>query len=142
MTWTGGRSSIGASDPDLDVRLSAELTAFNVTATGQDNQQSLSIRALDHVGEMAGGLSGWTWAQSAGIELLWVRDDQRGGGLGRELMTAAEREARRRGCIQVLVRSFSFQAPGFYRRLGYTEYARSENLPSAGHFDVHFRKDI
>ena len=142
MTWTGGVLTVGASDRELDDRLSAELTAFNIASTGQGNQASMSIRAVDHAGELAGGLIGWTWATSAGIELLWVREDQRGSGLGRALMAAAEQEARARGCTQALVRSFSFQAPGFYRRLGYSEYARTENLPIEGHADIHFRKDL
>lgn len=139
---TNGTLHVGTSDPDLDQRLSAELTAFNVAATGQNNQQSVSVRAVDEHGELAGGLMGWTWATCAGIEQLWVRADQRGSGLGRRLMSAAEDEAQRRGCTQVLVRSFSFQAPDFYRKIGYAEFGRSEGLPTAGHADIHFRKDL
>ena len=142
VNWTAESLSVGTSDPDLDQRLSAELTAFNLAATGEDNQQSLSLRAVDEQGELAGGLMGWTWATCAGIELLWVRADHRGTGLGRELMAAAEHEARRRGCVQVLVRSFSFQAPDFYRKIGYIEFARSENLPTVGHADIHFQKSL
>ena len=60
--------------------------------------------------------------------------------LGRKLLAAAEEAARERGCTQVLVSSFTFQAPEFYRRHGYVEFARSEGIPVEGEADVHFRK--
>jgi hypothetical protein len=41
-------------------------------------------------------------------------------GWGAQLL-AAEEEARRRGCNRVCVSSFTFQAPGFYRKYGYVE---------------------
>ncbi|HEY8300461.1 MAG TPA: GNAT family N-acetyltransferase [Jatrophihabitans sp.] len=124
---------------------SAAVSGVDRVQRGSDRseqQQSLSVRAVDEHGELAGGLMGWTWATCAGIEQLWVRADQRGSGLGRRLMSAAEDEAQRRGCTQVLVRSFSFQAPDFYRKIGYAEFGRSEGLPTAGHADIHFRKDL
>lgn len=56
------------------------------------------------------------------------------------MLAAAEDVARDRGCRQLLVSSFTFQAPDFYRRHGYTEFARSEGLPVEGSADVHFAK--
>ncbi|MGK6316851.1 hypothetical protein [Neorhizobium sp. DT-125] len=35
-----------------------------------------------------------------------------------------EEEARRRGCQRAVVETSSFQAPGFYIRLGYEEFGR------------------
>ncbi|WP_429410720.1 GNAT family N-acetyltransferase [Paraburkholderia sp. GAS82] len=40
------------------------------------------------------------------------------------LILAAEAEAKRRGCKKVIVDTFSFQAPDFYRKLGYSEWGR------------------
>ncbi len=39
--------------------------------------------------------------------------------------------------LQMLVSSFTFQAPDFYKRNGYTEFARSEAMPTCGSADVH-----
>ena len=70
----------------------------------------------------------------------WVREDSRKEGWGGRMLEAAENLASDRGCRQLLVSSFTFQAPDFYRRHGYTEFARSEGLPIEGVADVHFAK--
>lgn len=56
-------------------------------------------------------------------------------------MRAAETEAIRRGCTDMIVSTYSFQAPGFYPRLGYRERARIQGVPG-GHEDVHFHKRL
>lgn len=42
----------------------------------------------------------------------------------------------------MVLSSFTFQAPDFYRRHGYVETGRTEGLPVAGAADVHFRKTL
>jgi SAM-dependent methyltransferase/GNAT superfamily N-acetyltransferase len=132
---------VGDGDADLDARLDAELTAFNLRATGTAGMDEFSARIDDPAGDLAAGLSGWTWGDCAGISMLWVHEDHRGRGLGTRLLDAAEVEARRRGCDRVLVSSFTFQAPEFYRRHGYLETARWPGFPG-GAADVHFTKYI
>ncbi len=73
--------------------------------------------------------------------MLWVREDQRHVGWGGRLMRAAETEAIRRGCTDMIVSTYSFQAPGFYPRLGYRERARIQGVPG-GHEDVCFHKRL
>ena len=136
------RLVVGAANPELNARLSDELSAFNDVASGDPGQRSMSVEARGDAGKLIGGLMGWTWGTCAGIEMLWVDEAHRRGRWGSRLITAAEEEARARGCVQMLVSSFTFQAPDFYRRLGYVEFARSEGLPAEGMADVHFRKDI
>lgn len=130
---------VGGGDSALDERLSNELDAFNVAAVGRDDQREFTVKAADD-GELLAGLSGWTWGTCAGIGMVWVREDVRRDGWGGRLLAAAEDVARERGCRQVLVSSFTFPAPDFYRRHGYVEFARSPDLPVAGEADVHFLK--
>lgn len=131
--------SVGDGDSALDERLSRELDAFNFAAVGRDDLREFTVK----VGEgdvLVAGLSGWTWGTCAGIGMVWVREDARRDGWGGRLLAAAEEVARDRGCRQVLVSSFTFQAPEFYRRHGYVEFGRSPDLPVEGQADVHFRK--
>lgn len=93
-------------------------------------------------GELLGGISGWTWQQAAGIGLAWVRADQRGAGVGTELLSRFEETALDRGVRRVFVTSFTFQAPGFYEKHGYREMFRWDGVPVDGEADVHFRKDL
>ncbi|KQV67723.1 streptothricin acetyltransferase [Nocardioides sp. Root122] len=132
----------GSADPALDARLSGELDTFNARAVPGPSAVELTVTAVDQDGELVGGLSGWTWQEAAGIGLTWVRDDQRGSGVGSDLLIRFEQEAAARGALRVFVTSFTFQAPGFYERHGYREIFRWDGVPVAGHADVHFRKEL
>ncbi|WP_319463624.1 GNAT family N-acetyltransferase [Micromonospora sp. RTP1Z1] len=132
---------VGGEDAELSARLERELTAFNNAATGADDEADLSVRAVDTDGDLVGGLIGWTWGGRAGINIVWVRDDRRREGWGGRLLRAAEEEARRRGCTEISVSSFSFQAPGFYRRHGYSDTGIRDGIPG-GHVDHHFWKPL
>lgn len=134
--------TVVGADPDLDAQLDAGLTAFNVQATGADDQRKLTVRVTGGDGRLVAGLSGWTWGTCCGISMVWVRADARREGWGAQLLAAAEAEARSRGCGQVVVSSFTFQAPGFYERHGYVETGRTEGIPRAGSADVHLRKAL
>jgi GNAT superfamily N-acetyltransferase len=131
----------GEGDAGLRERLDQEINAFNVAATGYRDVGLLSIAARDASGELCAGLSGWTWGGCGYIELLWVRGDQRGNGLGTRLLAAAEAEIARRDCDRVALNTHSFQAPGFYARLGYTECGRTPGYPN-GHDHIHLIKQL
>jgi len=136
------RSEVGEADAALDQRLSDELDVVNAAATvGRPAARELTVRLLDASGELAAGVSGWTWGVAAGIGMTWVRDDARGQGLGERLLADFEAEARTRGCTHVFVTSFTFQAPGFYRKLGYEEIGFAPNAP-AHHGEVFFSKRV
>lgn len=119
--------------------LSKELGAYNVATSGCDDQREFTVKVEDDQGLVA-GLSGWTWGTCAGIAMVWVREDSRRSGVGRRLLAAAEQVARDRACLRLTVSSFTFQAPTFYERQGFVEFARTEGLPVEGQADVHFVK--
>jgi GNAT superfamily N-acetyltransferase len=138
--WT---STVATADAALDQRLSEELDVVNAAATpGIDTAQELTVRITDGDGALAAGISGWTWGVAAGIGMTWVRADARAARLGSRLLTDFEAEALRRGCTHVFVTSFTFQAPGFYERHGYVEFARWQDVPRVGEADVHLRKEL
>jgi GNAT superfamily N-acetyltransferase len=136
-------STVGESDPELDRQLSAELDRYNAEATrGVEPARELTVKLVDEAGELAAGISGWTWGIAAGIGMTWVREDCRRDGLGARLLAEFEWQARERGCEHVFVTSFTFQAPAFYQRHGYREIFRWEGVPVAGADDVHLRKSL
>ncbi|MCX5133780.1 MULTISPECIES: GNAT family N-acetyltransferase [unclassified Streptomyces] len=130
---------IDGKDAELEQRLDDELTAFNAAATGAGAPEPLSVRVTDAEGALVGGLTAWVWGSCCAVDMLWVRADQRHAGWGGKLLRAAEEEGARRGCTEVIVSSFTFQAPDFYRGHGYRETGRTEGIPG-GHEDVHFHK--
>jgi GNAT superfamily N-acetyltransferase len=116
-----------------DVRaLEDGLYRYNVEQTGRSDGRWLAIFVRDADGTAIAGLSGWTWAGWLKVNNLWVRDDLRRSGQGRELLKAAETEAKARGCTRATLDTYSFQAPSFYERLGYKIVAAVEDFP-AGH---------
>ena len=71
----------------------------------------------------------WEWFY---IDLIWVKDELRDEGYGKQLMELAEAEARRRGPKNAYLDTFSFQASGFYEGLGYEIFGELDNYPT-GH---------
>ncbi len=66
-----------------------------------------------------GGAVGRTWGPCAELQQLWVDPAHRRGGLGARLLREFESAAGGRGVTDVYLETFSFQAPDFYRALGY-----------------------
>jgi GNAT superfamily N-acetyltransferase len=138
---SGIRFAVGDADTGLAGRLDKEISAFNAAVTGHQDGRTLSVAVHGDDGDLRAGLSGWTWGGCGYVDLLWVRDDQRGSGLGGRLLAAAEAEIRRRGCDRVALSTHSFQAPGFYARSGYRECGRTPGYPH-GHHDIHLLKQL
>jgi ribosomal protein S18 acetylase RimI-like enzyme len=119
--------------------LEDRLYEFNAKATGIFDALSLAIFGRDAHGELVAGLCGHTWGGCCEIRQVWVHESYRGRGLGRQLLELAEKEARRRSCFQIILATHSFQAPEFYRKLGFEIVERLQDYPR-GHQHLHLRK--
>ena len=117
-------------DPQPSVReaILTPLIAYNVAQAGEHGYTPLAITVRGADGSVVGGLYGYVLYQYLFVELLAL-GTARGGGLGRRVMALAEAEARRRGCIGIWLDTFSFQAPGFYAKLGFEEFGRITSFP-------------
>jgi ribosomal protein S18 acetylase RimI-like enzyme len=73
----------------------------------------------DAEGNVVGGLNASTMVRVMHLEVLWVAEEYRKLGYGRDLVLEAERIGHAKGCITSQTMSFSFQAPGFYQKIGY-----------------------
>lgn len=127
--------------PDEIRLLEEKLYEFNSAATGIDDARSLAIFARAPDGEIQAALCGHTWGGCCEIRQLWVHQALRRRGIGRALVDAAESEARSRGCRQIVLQTHSFQAPDFYRKLGFEIVGAVENYPE-GHQHLVLRKTL
>src|SRR5215831_20287322 len=100
--------------PEDVLYLEDRIYEFNSAATGITDGAWLSILVRDEHDRIVAGICGNTWGGTCEIRQFWVEESRRHRGLGTELFRAAEREARRRGCTQIVLMTFSFQAPAFY----------------------------
>ena len=84
--------------------------------------------------KIVAGLAGETYSGWLFIKYLWVSEGLRGRGIGRRLMAAGEARALERGAHSAWVDTFSFQAPGFYRKLGYEVFGELDYPPDFKRF--------
>ena len=129
-------------DPSQPVRdaIAATLVAYNVASVGDGGFSRLAVTVRGPDGDVAGGLSGYIWHRYLFVEILAL-GAARGTGLGRQVMALAEAEARRRGCVGIWLDTFTFQAPGFYAKLGFVEFGRIQDNPP-GHDRIFLRKPL
>ena len=126
-----------------DVRISSEpmasesdaqfvrdgLSLYNVARTRYDHWRPFKLFVRDGTSMIRGGLLGHIWGGWLHITDLWLTESARGAGLGRWLLETAEAEARADGCLYVHLDSHGFQAPDFYKKLGYEEFGRLADPP-------------
>lgn len=121
--------------------LEEKINQYNINDTGFDDFLLLAIFVPDSQNNLIAGLSGYTWGSFCEINFLWVHKLYRHQGYGRRLLQTAELEAVNRNCQVVVLDSYSFQAPGFYQRLGYTISGIVEECPS-GHRRYYLHKRL
>lgn len=125
---------------DMDF-LEERLYDYNVEQTGLDDGRIYAFFVRDDHQEIRAGVAGWIWGGSCYIRSLWVHKDLRGQRVGTQLLQAVERAALERGCQQIVLASFSFQAPGFYQKLGFETFAILEDHPP-GYQHYYLRKRL
>jgi len=91
--------------------------------------QRIAVFVRDLTERIAAGLDGVAYGGWLFVNNLWVSEPLRGQGIGRMLIVTAESEALKRGCHSAWLDTFSFQAPGFYQKLGYEIFAALDYPP-------------
>ncbi len=71
--------------------------------------------------EIIGGIVAESMSDLLEIGFLYVNPAFRGKGYAKKLLMSVEEEARKKGIKRVLLNTYSFQAPSFYRKMGYKE---------------------
>jgi GNAT superfamily N-acetyltransferase len=125
MNPTPALTLSNSPEPEVAQIIRVRLDGFNDAIVGFGDRLPLHVivRASED-GEIVGGISGGTSLGLLTINLVYLPEIFRGTGLGTCMMAMAEQEARRRGCRAGVVYTMSFQAPGFYQRMGWRVLAR------------------
>ncbi|PIG95492.1 GNAT family N-acetyltransferase [Gloeocapsopsis sp. IPPAS B-1203] len=116
-----------------------QLIQFNSRCAGDGNFRQLTVFLRDEDDNLVGGLVGSTYWQWLYVDVFWINETYRGGGCGTSLLAAAEQEAVKRGCQYAYLDTFSFQAPEFYQKLGYTVFGELPDFPE-GHSRFFLKK--
>ena len=102
--------------------LKQHLRDYNMAHANSQDGYPISIFLRDAKHQMVAGISGWLWGECLEIDYLWVHETLRGQGVGRRLVMVLEEAAIERGCRQITLETFNFQAPEFYEKLGYSVF--------------------
>ena len=121
--------------------IAAGLEDFNRKHMNAGTPKSFAVTAVDNGiargGVMAEGVGEWMY-----LTLLWVEEEFRRRGFGTSLLRKAELEAKERGAKGILVDTYSFQAPDFYRKHGYSAYGQIADFPRTGMVWYRFKKAL
>lgn len=112
--------------------IAAWLGAEIAAQFGPRDETSLSILARSAGGELVGGLNGvahWRWLY---IRHLWVAASARGQGLGRQLLAAAEAQARSDDCVGIYIDTFDPRIAAYYERAGFWRAGEIADFPPGG----------
>ena len=86
--------------------------------------------AEDDSGEIIGSITGRTYYNEVHIGDLIIDKNYRGQGIGTKLVIAVEEAYRNKEFEKITLTTFGFQAPGFYKKLGYSlEFVREDKNP-------------
>ena len=120
-------SSTDANSADRDF-IAKSLQADNRDFAGEPASQDLCVYARDQGAIIAGlvGYTHWNWLY---VRLLWVSDEYRKQGIGRALLSRAEKLAAERGCEHSSLDTFSESAQRFYESCGYAVFGVLDDYP-------------
>jgi len=105
---------------------------YNEEQAGEDSYTRLCFVLQGPDQEVVGGIIGATYWDWFYLDLLWVKEDLRRQGYGKQLLSKAEDIARERGAKNVFLDTFRFQAPEFYQKNVYLVYGELTDIPT-GH---------
>ncbi|WP_055048117.1 GNAT family N-acetyltransferase [Devosia sp. A16] len=109
--------------------IGGRLTAFNEGDVGPADRRPLAVVVRDEAGAIVAGLSGYTAWGWLYVQWLWVAEEQRGAGLAGRMLTAAETDAKARGCHGAYIDTFSPVALKTYQRAGYVSFGALKDFP-------------
>lgn len=120
---------IYADRPDKNDRkyLDDKLMGFNGDIIKGYVFNNFLYKLTDESGAIIAGIDcmiGGGWVE---IISLWVSEENRKKQIGQRLLSEAEKTAKEKGCHGAYLYTYSFQAPAFYEKQGYSIFGALEN---------------
>lgn len=115
--------------PHEVARVDSGLDLFNHQAADLTAVGPIACFVRSKAGDVIGGAIARHWGKCCEVQQLWVAEEYRSIGIGRRLLARVEERALRLNCVFVYLETFSFQAPEFYRALGYNVACEFSGFP-------------
>ena len=115
--------------PEERYRIIDPLIAYNEEKAGPRNSKEFAYSVRSETGEFVGGLLGSTHWNHFFVAAVFVDQQVRREGIGRELLKRAESLALEQGCDAIYLDTFDFQALGFYEKIGFQVFGKLEDYP-------------
>lgn len=116
------------SDNDFKA-LKSGLNSYNESFTGDVFNETIASFVKNDMGEMVGGILAeinWSWLHIKG---LWLAENIRTNGWGSKLIQQFEEYAISKGVFNIRLETTTFQALGFYQKLGYSTFGELPDMP-------------
>ncbi len=141
MTDLHLEETTGEPNPQDKETLVKGLLAYHANQGHPRHTEVFSIFLKDQNDKVLGGvIVSFLW-NGMHIDSLWVDESIRQQGWGQKLMAKVEAEAIKRGCTIAYTDTFTWQAPGFYAKLGYQPYGKLSDFPE-GNALFYFAKKL
>ncbi|MNN10306.1 Acetyltransferase (GNAT) family protein [compost metagenome] len=98
----------------------------------KDDIGTVEITIQNDNDEVVAGITASIYWKQMHVDYLWVQESLRGQNKGSELFAKAESIARQHHCRYIQLETFSFQAPEFYKKQGFTVFGMLEDSPCDG----------
>lgn len=121
--------------------LKYQLIKHNKSLVDYTEEEKVNLMIKNDEGTILGGLVGHIDWECFFIDILWVDESLRGLGKGQQLIQEAEALAIKKECRFIRLETFSFQAPEFYKRLGFMEMGKLEDFPK-GYTHYYMYKEL
>ena len=117
-------------DDKVGTFINVEFTNYAISRNVDLNFEEYCFVAEDDEGEIIGAITGRAYYNEVHIGDLVIDSKYRGQNIGSKLVKAVEEEFKDTGFTKITLTTFGFQAPEFYKKLGYElEFVRKDNDP-------------
>jgi ribosomal protein S18 acetylase RimI-like enzyme len=103
--------------------------------------ENVSFVLKNEKDELIGGITATVFWHHMQIDFLWVSEAHRHDGYGNKLLSNIEKLAIDKGCRFMMLDTFSFQAPEFYKKHGFEVIGTIEDHPK-GHNQYFMKKTL